>query len=163
MKQWIVIGLFAAFVTLAAASAEARGRPSHHHSPHHRSHVSFSFGCWPRYRPSYFGAGYARRGWSVGLSCWPSYRSYYYVPTYPVVYSSAPQHLLLRLHLSDLRHELSRDDGDLSDHLHLVPRPRAAAATAAPDGAGLVPPDLRLLVSVPRLPEDVAGQPLLPV
>jgi len=89
MKRSIVIGLSAAFVTLAAASAEARGRPSHHHRPHHRGHVSFSFGCWPSYRSSYFGVGYSRRGWSVGLSCWPSYRSYHYVPTYPVVYSSA--------------------------------------------------------------------------
>jgi len=89
MKRLIVIGLFAASVMLAAGSVEARGRPSYHHRPHHRSHVSFSFGCWPSYRSSYFGVGYSRRRWSVGLSWWPSYRSYYYVPTYPVVYSSA--------------------------------------------------------------------------
>lgn len=97
MKRWIVIGLFAAFVALAAGSAEARGgRPSYHHRPSHRSHVSFGFRCWPSYRSSYIGIGYRSRGWSVGLSCWPSYRSYsyvpsyssyYYAPTYPAVYS----------------------------------------------------------------------------
>lgn len=86
MKRWIVIGLFAAVVTLAAASAEARGRPSYHHQPSHRSYSSFSFGYRPSYRSSYFGVGYSRRGWSVGLSYWPSYRSYDYVQTYPAVY-----------------------------------------------------------------------------